>query len=82
MLVKCIECKYHKIINDRDPDDWFCDDDVAVICLLTKNDKRKTNSKYISDNSEHRCITVACRPHHVSKETNIPDWCPLDNRYV
>lgn len=28
----CIDCGYHEIIPDPDPDDWFCDDDVKVVC--------------------------------------------------
>lgn len=25
----------------------------------------------------NKCITVACRPHHIKIESKIPDWCPL-----
>lgn len=28
----CIECSFHRVLPDPDPDDWFCDDDVKVIC--------------------------------------------------
>ncbi len=28
----CLDCPDHEVINDRDPDDWFCDDDIAVVC--------------------------------------------------
>lgn len=30
----CIDCQKHRVLADRDPDDWFCDDDVKVICGL------------------------------------------------
>src|SRR4051812_3276113 len=32
----CIGCKHHEVIADPDPHDWFCDDDVAVVCTLKK----------------------------------------------
>ena len=25
-----------------------------------------------------RNITVACRPHHIRKECEVPDWCPKE----
>jgi hypothetical protein len=31
----CIDCGWHDILPDPDPDDWFCDDDVKVICKKT-----------------------------------------------
>jgi len=62
-ITNCIDCEFHKVERDPDPHDWFNDDDVKVICTKTK---RKKNT-----------ITVACRPHHVRKESSIPDWCPL-----
>jgi hypothetical protein len=24
-----------------------------------------------------RYITEACRPHHIVRECNVPEWCPL-----
>jgi len=30
----CLDCPYHKVLPDPDPDDWFCDDDVKVVCVL------------------------------------------------
>jgi len=32
----CIDCMEHEILNDPDPYDWFCDDDVKVICKLNR----------------------------------------------
>lgn len=32
----CMDCKYHQVLPDPDPDDWFCDDDEKVICTLAK----------------------------------------------
>ena len=28
----CIDCPFHDVLSDPDPDDWFCDDDVKVYC--------------------------------------------------
>jgi hypothetical protein len=59
-ITSCIDCPFHSVEDDPDPYDWFCSDDVKVVC-------KKSN----------RNITVACRPHKIRKESNIPDWCPL-----
>lgn len=72
----CIDCPKHEIINDRDPHDWFCDNDAAIICTLVKNDRRDITSKYLSNHSEFKSITTACRPYNLRKETKIPEWCP------
>lgn len=60
LITNCIDCPFHKVLSDPDPDDWFCDDDVKVVC--TKASKN---------------ITVACRPHHIRRESAVPIWCPL-----
>lgn len=62
----CTTCKHHEVRPDPDPHDWFCDDDVKVVCTLTK---RKDNT-----------ITVACRPYNVKKESDTPKWCPLKRK--
>jgi len=72
----CMDCNAHKVISDPDPDDWFCNDDVAVICTLEKNDIKNIDSKYVSDWSDFKCIQVGIRPYRVRKETDIPSWCP------
>lgn len=33
---RCTSCPHHEVVPDPDPDDWFCDDDVRVVCLLAK----------------------------------------------
>lgn len=60
-IKNCIDCNAHKILTDPDPTDWFCDDDVKVICTASKDNKS---------------ITCACRPHRVRQESEIPKWCP------
>ena len=77
----CIDCKFHKIIPDPDPNDSFCADDVAIICLHKRkeSDEIKSDSIYAVDRQEYKHITVGCRPYNKRKESNIPDWCPLLN---
>ena len=29
----CLDCSQHQVMPDPDPYDWFCDDDVKVVCL-------------------------------------------------
>jgi hypothetical protein len=72
----CITCGAHQVIPDPDPHDWFCDDDLAVVCTNVLNPKRDMTSDYMADTSEHRTITVSCRPYNIEKETKIPSWCP------
>ena len=80
IMKSCIECPFHKIIPDPDPDDWFCDDDIAVICTLKRKntDEIDSNSKWLSNRQEFKTVTLSCRPfkNQLEKETKIPDWCP------
>lgn len=76
-LTNCKDCKHHAVIPDPDPHDWFCDDDVAVICTLVKNPNPDRSSLYHSDSQEYSCVTTSCRPYNTRKECNIPNWCPL-----
>lgn len=82
MSETCLSCEYHRIINDRDPDDCFCDDDVAVVCTLTRNNEQNKNSKYYSDQSKYRSIAISCRPYKVKSEAGIPKWCPKQIKKV
>ena len=71
----CIECPNHIVVADPDPSDWFCYDDVAVLCkkLANSNPGHPANARF-----DNKPVTVACRPHHTVKETTPPpDWCPL-----
>lgn len=31
----CTKCPAHVVQSDPDPHDWFCDDDVKVVCKHT-----------------------------------------------
>ena len=72
----CMDCSDHEVICDPDPHDWFCDDDMAVICKLAKNPDIKPDSKYMSDRQEFRTSACSCRPYRLDKEATIPTWCP------
>ena len=73
----CTDCPHHEVVPDPDPTDWFCDDDVAVVCKLTTNTGVKHNhvawKRFL-----FRPVTIACRPYNMDKECDTPKWCPLD----
>lgn len=62
----CAICANAKTFPDPDPDDWFCDDDVKVLCMAHPDRKQ---------------ITCACRPYMVAKECSYtPSWCPQNGQ--
>ena len=73
----CLNCQYHEVIADPDPNDWFCDDDKAIVCRKTPNDKQDVNSKYLSDRSEFKVVMPSIRPYKLEDESATPNWCPL-----
>lgn len=76
-IENCMDCKHHKVINDPDPYDWFCSDDVAIVCTITSNPMRDLTAKYRSDSHENRAVTSSCRPYRMRTESDVPEWCPL-----
>ena len=34
-LTNCIDCPHHRVEADPDPNDWFCSDDIKVVCSLS-----------------------------------------------
>lgn len=74
--LNCTACPNHEVISDRDPHDWFCDDDKAVICKLTPQ-VPDFKSEYLADHSTFKPVVVSCRPYNVEKEAVTPKWCPL-----
>lgn len=75
----CLHCPNHDVILDPDPDDWFNDDDVAVVCHMLRNPDMDPNSRYHSRRQKWRCVTTNCRPtkHAIAEGSTIPPWCPL-----
>lgn len=73
----CMDCPNHKVIADPDPDDWFCDDDKAIVCTITKNLNKNESSRHKSERQEHKVVMCAIRPYNLRKEGDAPDWCPL-----
>jgi len=37
-MKNCTECGEHVVLPDPDPNDWFNDDDVKVVCRITKRE--------------------------------------------
>lgn len=77
----CAQCPHCKVIGDRDPHDWFNDDDVAVVCSRTKNPTQNEDSKYISEQQSFRVVEGGVRPYQASK-VGVPDWCPIPKSYA
>jgi len=75
-IESCLNCSSHLVIPD--PNDWFCDDDKAVVCKLAKQEPNP-KSIYTLDRQEFKVIIVGSRPYNVKKECierGTPDWCP------
>ena len=77
-LVRCCSCAKHLVIPDPDPDDWFNDDDCAIVCTIVPNDKQICNSKYLADRSEFKQVSSSLRPYEAS-DVARPKWCPLSD---
>ena len=74
--MNCLDCPHHQVINDPDPYDAFCDDDVAVLCHLAPREPNIC-SESRSDHFPYRAVTQSCRPYRLTKESEAPKWCPL-----
>ena len=83
---KCLKCKYHTIVPDPDPDDWFNDDDMAMYCTNPNNtmekewtspSQRERILSYISDKPYLKkgwtFICGSMRPYELgkSREDNV-----------
>ncbi len=66
-IKNCVDCPHHAVRPDPDPDDWFNDDDVLVICTRAP----------VNKGGQYKRVTSACRPYNIRKECEIPNWCPL-----
>lgn len=73
----CLDCPHHRVINDPDPDDWFCDDDMAIVCTKMPNPRQDTSSRHEADRSKFRIVGCAIRPYNLREEGDVPKWCPL-----
>ena len=61
----CEGCPDCEIRITPDPDDWFCDDDVTVLC------------KAVSGGC---VIAERIRPYLVHERCPVPHWCPKRNK--
>lgn len=71
---KCINCVFHIIKNDKDPDDWFNDDDEVIMCKKTSNESGDTYARGCL--LPFKMIAGSLRPYE-TKDVNQPDWCPI-----
>ena len=78
----CLRCPNHEVIPDPDPDDWFNDDDVAVVCNLVPNPDMDPKARRYSVRQSRRCVTSSCRPNSqmIAEQSAIPSWCPLKSK--
>lgn len=76
-ISNCLDCPHHKVIDDGDPYDSFCSDDMAVVCKLTPNNTLNLESVWVVDRNKFRGVSFSCRPYNLRKESSVPNWCPL-----
>ena len=57
----CAGCPDCQIRITPDPDDWFCDDDVTVVC-------KAVSGGYV--------MAKQIRPYLVHERCPVPCWCP------
>ncbi len=57
----CEGCPDCEIRITPDPDDWFCDDDVTVVC-------KAVSGGYV--------MAKQIRPYLVNERCPVPSWCP------
>lgn len=78
MIERCVDCKYHTVLPDPDPNDSFNSDDVALICTHPKCPKGE-QADYVKRRGWDKLgkvITFAERPYNIPKE-KVPEFCPL-----
>jgi len=75
MYKKCIECPFHKVIDDPDIYDSWNADDEALVCTKIKRDP-DPKSRYMVDRQPFKPVDVALRPYQ-TKNVEVPDWCPI-----
>lgn len=56
----CAVCAHSKVFADPDPTDWFCDDDVKVVCMKADRNITVACRPY---NIAEEC-------------SYMPSWCP------
>lgn len=74
--MNCLDCQFHKRVNDKDPDDWFNSDDEAVLCTKIPI-PAKPNSRLRWEWHGFRAVTTMARPYQTRRESETPQWCPL-----
>lgn len=63
-ITRCIHCPKHEVRRDPDPSDWFCDDDIKVVCTTARRNVTEHCRPYNIE--EETKIPLWC-PHFVLK---------------
>jgi hypothetical protein len=71
--MKCVDCEYHMVVDDPDPNDWFNRDDVAIICKAVEIEKDPND---FVDRWGYKSVCGALRPYQPNT-IESPKWCPL-----
>lgn len=45
-IKNCLDCPHHNVLPDPDPDDWFNDDDMRVVCTKAQKDVTRACRPY------------------------------------
>ena len=77
----CVQCPFHLIVPDPDPDDWFEDDDETLICTHPecKKEYTETQKQYYSDRGllEIGCVIESGNRSYQTSKITVPCFCPL-----
>jgi len=74
--MKCMYCKYHKVVPDPNIDSWLESEDVALVCTGTPIEPKESDQvkRYGYKPIERRLVkNFMIRTEGI----NAPEWCPL-----
>lgn len=80
MYKKCIDCPFHKVVEDPDPYDSWNSDDEALVCTKVRREP-DPKSRYQVDRLPYKPIDVGLRPYQ-KKNVDVPDWCPISTSTI
>jgi len=77
----CVQCPFHRVDNDKDPSDWFNDDDEVLMCKKFENTIANSSDGCIDTYNEgtplpFKMIAGSLRPYETPK-VEPPSFCPL-----
>jgi hypothetical protein len=76
-IKSCLQCPYHKVVDDIDPEDFFSDDE-AVVCTKLENDEiGKYYTGAYFKRQKYKVVESSISPIELLSFEYIPDFCPL-----